>query len=262
MLLGTTSASSALANIFALPGSREDIACCYVNDPFSCFSAVLGIGQITMQWVCFLVMYVIYLRERPPLKLIRLLLFIIYFPRATPFIPPEDIKAKPSYRTALTVTFVAIGHAIALAIITIAIGAGAPQYLQAYANALGICAAVLTSIQYFPQLWTTWKLGRIGSISIPMMCIQTPGGFLWAASLSARLGWDGWSAWGIYLITATMQGVLLVMGIIFELQHRRHKRQGLVTDSETTSASGDSINEEHVLPNETAPLLKAKNNHS
>lgn len=192
---------------------------------------------------------------------IRLLLFIIYFPQATAFVPPEDIRAKPSYRTALTVTFVAIGHAISLAIITITIGASAPQYLQAYANALGICAAVLTSIQYFPQLWTTWKLGRIGSISIPMMCIQTPGGFLWAASLAARLGWNGWSSWGIYLITATMQGVLLIMGVIFELQHHRRKRQGLLTESEPTAFSGDSTIEEPAQPNEASPLLGAKDNH-
>ena len=56
VLLGTTSASSALANIFALPGSRKDIACCYVNDPFPCSAAMLGIGQITMQWICFFIM--------------------------------------------------------------------------------------------------------------------------------------------------------------------------------------------------------------
>ncbi|CAF9903469.1 MAG: hypothetical protein GOMPHAMPRED_000285 [Gomphillus americanus] len=184
-----------------------------------------------------------------------LLLFIIYFPKASNWVPPADIKEQPSYRTALIVTFIAVVYSAALAVATIAIGAVAPEYLQAYANSLGIFAAILTSIQYFPQLWTTWKLGRVGSISIPMMCIQTPGGFLWAASLAARLGWAGWSAWALYLITATMQGVLLIMGIVFELQHRRRKRAGLVPESETTSVSGDTISEEIEGPQETSPLL-------
>ena len=150
-------------------------------------------------------------------------------------------------------------YSAALAVATITIGAAAPEYLQAYANSLGIFAAILTSIQYFPQLWTTWKLGRVGSISIPMMCIQTPGGFLWAASLATRLGWAGWSAWALYLITATMQGILLVMGIIFELQHKRRKRAGLVPESEATSVSGDTISEESQGPDEASPLLNNGN---
>lgn len=49
-----------------------------------------------------------------------------------------------------------------------------------------------------------------------MMCIQTPGSLVWAASLAQRLGAEGWSAWGVYVITALLQGTLLVMGIYFE----------------------------------------------
>jgi uncharacterized protein with PQ loop repeat len=183
-----------------------------------------------------------------------LLLFIIFFPRASAFVPPEDVKTRPSYRTALTVTFIAIVHAIVLTIINIVVTWKAPEYLQGYANALGLCGALLTSIQYFPQLWTTWKMKRIGSLSIPMMCIQTPGGFLWSASLAARLGWAGWSAWGIYLITATMQGILLIMGVTFELKHKRNKKDSV--DSETTSVSGDTIAEPQ---DEQTPLLGSKN---
>lgn len=49
-----------------------------------------------------------------------------------------------------------------------------------------------------------------------MMCIQTPGGFLFAGSLAARLGWGGWSSWGVYVLTAIMQGFVLVMAIRYE----------------------------------------------
>lgn len=81
--------------------------------------------------------------------------------------------------------------------------------------------AILAAIQYLPQIWTTYRLKHVGSLSIPMMCIQTPGGLLFAGSLFARLGWAGWSTWTIYLLTAGMQGTLLFMGISFELAARR-----------------------------------------
>ena len=58
------------------------------------------------------------------------------------------------------------------------------------------------------------------------MCIQTPGSFVWVGSLAARLGWEGWSTWGIYLVTGVLQGCLLVMGITFELRARRKETAG------------------------------------
>jgi len=60
-----------------------------------------------------------------------------------------------------------------------------------------------------------------------MMCIQTPGSFVWAGSLAARLGPSGWSAWGVYVITGCLQGTLLVMGSYFEITHRRREKQQL-----------------------------------
>jgi hypothetical protein len=49
-----------------------------------------------------------------------------------------------------------------------------------------------------------------------MMCIQTPGGFVFTISLYLRLGWAGWSTWGIFLLTACMQGILLIMALYYE----------------------------------------------
>lgn len=63
-----------------------------------------------------------------------------------------------------------------------------------------------------------------------MMCIQTPGGFLFAASLYARLGPKGWSTWAIYLLTALMQGCVLVLAVYYELAARQHERQQLIQD--------------------------------
>ena len=59
-----------------------------------------------------------------------------------------------------------------------------------------------------------------------MMCIQTPGGFLFAASLYMRLGMEGWSTWAIYLLTATMQGAVLCLGVYYEIAARRCEAHG------------------------------------
>lgn len=57
------------------------------------------------------------------------------------------------------------------------------------------------------------------------MCIQTPGSFVWAASLAARVGKEGWSTWGLYLVTGALQGGLLGMGVWFEFRNRRERRK-------------------------------------
>jgi hypothetical protein len=102
-----------------------------------------------------------------------------------------------------------------------------PQHAQGWANFLGIFSTVLASIQYFPQIYTTFMLKRVGSLSIPMMCIQTPGSFVWAGSLVLRYGSEGWSAWGVYLVTGCLQGSLLAMGSYFEIMHRRREKKDL-----------------------------------
>lgn len=56
VLLGTTSGTFALANILTLPESRADLACCSEISAFACFSGILGVAQIAVQWSCFTVM--------------------------------------------------------------------------------------------------------------------------------------------------------------------------------------------------------------
>ncbi|OAL40530.1 hypothetical protein AYO20_00266 [Fonsecaea nubica] len=241
VLLGTTSGTCAFANILVLPRSRADVACCREVDGFACLAGLLGIAQVGVQWSCFGVI---------------LLLFLIFFPRnqlpptpldedvassfepnppaysTTPDVaPPSPVKKTaplaPSYRTALVVVAVCILHAVVTAILSFYFIYAAPLHAQSWANFLGISSAVLASIQYFPQIYTTYNLKRVGSLSIPMMCIQTPGSFVWAGSLAARLGPEGWSAWGVYLVTGCLQGTLLVMGSYFEIIRRRKEKEEL-----------------------------------
>ena len=58
VLLGTTSATSAFANILLLPQSRQDVACCKELETFHCVAGLLGIAQLGVQWLSFSVMWV------------------------------------------------------------------------------------------------------------------------------------------------------------------------------------------------------------
>ncbi|MCJ1272038.1 hypothetical protein MMC22_011944 [Lobaria immixta] len=212
VLLGTTSGTCAFANILTLPTSRADLACCSELSGFECLAGLLGIAQVGIQWSCFAVI---------------LLLFLLFFPRATPLTTPKPSSpsSQPSYRTALFIAVTCVLHAVITLIVSALILYLAPHHLQAWANALGIVATVLAAVQYIPQLFTTWRLQTAASLSIPMMCIQTPGSFVWAASLAKRLGPAGWSLWGIFLVTGCLQGGVLGMCIYFELRERTRKRR-------------------------------------
>ena len=202
-----------------------------------------------------------------------LLLFLIFFPRDevpatladdedspttdTPQPKPKEALA-PSYRTALIVVAICVLHAAITAILSFYFLYAARQHTQAWADALGIMAAALASIQYFPQIYTTFKLKRVGSLSIPMMCIQTPGSFVWAGSLAARLGPEGWSAWGVYIITGCLQGSLLAMGVYFEVVRRRREKEELKRRMEyNSSLESEETPRQAQTASEETPLLRS-----
>ena len=176
---------------------------------------------------------------------------MLYFPRTGSVSDPETDATAPTFRTALVVAGVCVVHAVIVIVLSLVFTIAAQDHLQGWANFLGVLSTILASIQYFPQIYTTYKLKRVGSLSIPMMCIQTPGSFVWSASLAARLGSSGWSAWGVYLVTGTLQGTLLVMGSYFEIMHRR-KEQELLKDQADQNGSS-----ENRRGDETTPLLRS-----
>lgn len=254
VLLGTTSGTCQFANILVLPRSRADIACCKEVSGFACFAGLLGIAQVGVQWSCFTAMFdrpIHYFYSKAHL-FTSLLLFLIFFPRATPSTPnPAKDPAGPSIRTALVVTIICLVHGIITFILSLYFILVYPDSLQSWADFLGIFSTILASIQYLPQIYTTFTLKKVGSLSIPMMCIQTPGSFVWAASLAARLGKEGWSAWGVYVVTGCLQGSLLVMGIYFELMDKKRRK------AENLDAGSDNaILQTNDQPSERTPLLR------
>jgi uncharacterized protein with PQ loop repeat len=157
-------------------------------------------------------------------RVCRLLLFLIFFPQPGPEEHPADAPAPATYKTALGVVFTSIAHFVVVFIISAIMLLWVPNQLQNWAIFLGVSGMILACVQYLPQLWTTWKLQHVMSLSIPMMCIQTPGSFVFAASLANKYGLAGWSSWGIFIVTGCLQGCLLAMGLRFEIRDRLQRK--------------------------------------
>ncbi|KAI5196339.1 hypothetical protein E4T38_08574 [Aureobasidium subglaciale] len=217
VLLGTISSIAALANILVLPSSQHDMACCREISGKACGAALLGVVQIGVQWVCFMTIMV---------------LFLVFFPRdafANP--PPEHLPPDtPRKRDAVIVGVTSFISLLTVGLISTLFLYHLPSHLLSWANFLGILAAVLSSIQYIPQLYTTWKAKQVLSLSIASMLIQVPGAFVFAFSLWLRVGWEGWSTWFVYCVTGVLQGALLVMAIIYD---RKEKSGGAVEQGES-----------------------------
>ncbi|KAF1362850.1 PQ loop repeat protein-like protein [Lizonia empirigonia] len=215
VLLGTVSGTASIANILTLPESTADMACCNEIGNFPCAAALLGIAQIGVQWACFFFI---------------MLLFLIFFPRAP--IPGIDQDAEdadpshmPTWKEAVLVLALSLAFFIVAFIGSVVFVYALPSHVRGWANFLGLLATVLAAVQYIPQIITTWRLQEAGSLSVLMMCIQTPGSFVFAASLYARLGSAGWSAWGLFIFTGCLQGCLLAMTLSFLSRDRKEQKR-------------------------------------
>ncbi|KAF2268751.1 PQ loop repeat protein-like protein [Lojkania enalia] len=234
VLLGTVSGTASIANILTLPESTRDMGCCKEIGRFPCAAALLGITQIGVQWTCFFFI---------------MLLFLIFFPRNS---PEADINERlPTWKEAILVLSLSLTFFIFAFLGSVIFVYALPGHIRGWANFLGLLGTLLAAIQYLPQIYMTWKLQEVGSLSVPMMCIQTPGSFVFASSLAVRLGPGGWSAWGLFILTGCLQGILLGMSLSFLWRERKARRKA---DTSARQGNGNAV----VLEDEDgerAPLL-------
>lgn len=95
--------------------------------------------------------------------------------------------------------------------------------VRVWATTLGVGSVVLAMWQYVPQLLLTARTRLVGSLSLPMMCLQTPGSFVFVYTLAIRPGVN-WTGWATYAVTGLFQGGLLVMCVCWK---RRQKVLGI-----------------------------------
>lgn len=266
LLLGTTSALCNVINI--LINQRNVIACCSSLTFGACFESVLGILQITSQWILFFIVFI---------------LFYLYFPEGqrltfqTPHRQFSRLPTPPSeeWIASLRVFWAVWTHMLITIVITFLLLFGGEAWRRTtvmWANFNGLLSTALAMVQYIPQIIETWNRKECGALSIPMMLMQTPGAFIFAYSLASRDG-TNWTTWITYLVAGLLQGVLLFMCIQFRYQFQRtnvyygpvyigNVQNALSNPSRLGASQGAQLGDQgHHLPSdsENVPLL---NNHN
>ncbi|KAG7664249.1 uncharacterized protein J8A68_002218 [[Candida] subhashii] len=193
LLLGSCSSIFTLTNIILISSIARH--CCSIGalDSFNCFNSQLNLIQIGIQCTCaILILVLVLLWTRDSIK-----------------------QDKHEYHRIVQVgKLVALHGAVSLLQVIIGLSSN-KTILYTIANTNGLLSTLLTVIKYVPQIYTTYQLKHPGTLSIGMMCIQTPGGFIFTATLFFTKG-SHWSSWVSYLVAASLQGFLLTLSIYYE----------------------------------------------
>lgn len=193
LLLGSCSLLFTLTNIVLI--SSRARYCCRIGalTMFNCINSQLNLIQIGLQCICA----------------IMILVLVLLLTKGS------VAQDKEEYAKITRVgRFVVFHAALSLLQIVVGLSAGRPVLL-AIAQFNGVMSTILTVIKYVPQIHTTYHLKHPGTLSIGMMCIQTPGGFIFTATLFFTKG-SHWSSWMSYFTAATLQGTLLALCIYYE----------------------------------------------
>ena len=86
-------------------------------------------------------------------------------------------------------------------------------------TAIGLAAAVCTTISYFPQLKKCWDTGSAGDLSLKMFLTLAAGVALWAVY--------GFLRSDVVIIVANAISFALLMGILYFKLRERHSASGM-----------------------------------
>lgn len=193
LLLGSCSSIFTFTNIIMI--SSRARYCCRVGalTLFNCLNSQLNLLQIGLQCTCAIL----------------ILVFVLVLTKGS------VTQDKEEYARIVNVGKFVVAHGVVSLIQIIVAFATNRPVLLALAQFNGLMLTLLTIIKYVPQILTTYRLKHPGTLSIGMMCIQTPGGFIFTATLFFTKG-SHWSSWVSYFVAATLQGSLLLLCIYYE----------------------------------------------
>ncbi|QRV84523.1 PQ-loop repeat-containing protein 1 [Ceratobasidium sp. AG-Ba] len=240
LLLGSTSSAAGFLNVVTLQWGV--IKCCKELSKGACIESVLGVVQVFFQWFMFSAIFVLYLIYFPShLK------YVTVKPLPHPGHPARcdcetcELARKGEYeestsewKMSVVLACVVAAHFLISLFTTffIVLYDNRPlgdhttppdPRVGLWATFLGLSSTILCAIQYTPQLYRTWHAKTVGSLSILMMCIQTPGAVLMVLSIALREGTD-WTSWAMFAMAGFMQGLLLIMCLAWK---RRQARLGI-----------------------------------
>ncbi|KAI9138497.1 hypothetical protein BKA69DRAFT_1031420, partial [Paraphysoderma sedebokerense] len=240
LFLGGISSSSTVWNLLLL--QWDVVLCCRVWNAGTCFENVLGIIQVTAQWCMFSLIIMLYLIYFPPSKKYIPVYRQSHFsapssPTATSPLLSASQSSSPTRHgsrfpettermytrqwkislgiAATVIIYFVVCMATGIGLIVMDAGAGeGRERVIAFGGVLGGIATLMTMFQFLPQIVKTYKRKSVGAVSIPMMCIQTPGTLVLVYSLSLRPN-TNISTYLSYLVAATLQGSLLVLCLYY-----------------------------------------------
>ncbi|KAH7101848.1 hypothetical protein BKA62DRAFT_702492 [Auriculariales sp. MPI-PUGE-AT-0066] len=218
LLLGSVSSASVMLNVIAKQWGT--IKCCRVVSAGACVESLGAVFQVLVVWSFFTFILVLYM---------------VYFPEHLKFaevdVPglgagtPIHIKTRvktDEWRLAITLSWVVALHIVLITFVTFLLIGTKPgsDTLDIWTGFLGLLSAACAVVQYGPQLAHTWNSKVVGALSIPMMCIQTPGAVAMVISIAIRPDTD-WTSWATFAVAGVMQGVLLAMCIVWKARQTR-----------------------------------------
>lgn len=226
LLLGSTSSAAAMLNIITLQWPL--LRCCSEVSLGKCIEITSGVLQVGCQWLMFVIILVLYMIYYPPhLKRVQLEI------DAHDSHPAQRVQANlksDEWRLSVIVSWATVVHLAFVTFATIFLlsttetspdpSVPRPREIQLWATFLGVSSGILAAVQYAPQLQRTYSLKLVGALSMPMMLIQSPGGFIMAASIAMKPGTD-WTTWMMYAVAAIMQTILLVLCFAWKIRQRR-----------------------------------------
>ncbi|WVR08984.1 hypothetical protein IAU60_006044 [Kwoniella sp. DSM 27419] len=240
LLLGATSSASGMLNLLIVQWPL--FRCCRVLNAGTCFETLLGFFQVTLQWLLFSIILILYLVYFPAhLKWQRVLPLepehhhygALVSEDTTPGSTGDDdlgtITTTPEWRLAVTLGIVVLLHLALLFLLSLSLLLVLPptqpphRFLRYLATFLGISATLLAVLQYAPQIHKTYRSRLVGALSLGTMAIQVPGSVLFVLSLVFRPGTD-WTSWLAYAVTGGMQGALFIICLLWK---RRQKQLGI-----------------------------------
>ncbi|TFY53910.1 hypothetical protein EVG20_g9917 [Dentipellis fragilis] len=225
LLLGSTSAASGMLNMIVMQWGV--IRCCHVYTAGDCLETIAGVLQVISQWFLFTVIFALYMTYYPPSLKYATVAVDAHDSRPTQFLK-TNIKTD-EWRLSIILSWVTLIHIIFITFVTFFLllthpidpsGEIRSRQLSIWATFLGVTSGILAAMQYAPQLAHTYRHKVVGALSIPMMLIQSPGGFIMVLSIALRPG-TNWTSWIQFLVAAMMQAGLLVMCIFWKFRQQR-----------------------------------------
>ncbi|KAF5351310.1 hypothetical protein D9758_008067 [Tetrapyrgos nigripes] len=245
LFLGVTSATSGLLNMFTMQWGI--IRCCQFLSFGSCIEMTAGVIQVGLQWAMFSLIMILYMIYYPPhLKFLRDDTDTLESQDSRPAIVAKSKSRTREWQLSVVLSWFAVIHFLIAFLTTLFLLITFPpspspspspdptpfplptdpntptptRPVSQWATFLGVSSALLAAIQYLPQILHTSKSRLVGALSIPMMCIQTPGAVLMVLSIALRPG-TNWTSWVTFAVAGVCQGVLLAMCIAWKVRQGR-----------------------------------------